>query len=367
MNLQGLADWLLTTDPAQRGRLAQSGRAMVVMGAAVAAVHYFVAIGIATVPSVRAWTVVSLAGLAVAFLMIRTGWSRRWADPSLTVAQMLYAITMAAWAYAMLGPARGAVFPIVMVSFMFGLFAAKPRQMAWASLYAVVVFGLAMAFMAWRLPRVYPPLVELGHFIMVATMLPAASMLAARISLMRHRMRAQRVELKQALARIEELATCDTLTGLLNRRHLLEVLERELQRSVRSGQAFCIAVLDLDSFRDVNRRHGIATGDQVLRVFAQEAQSVARIVDRLGRFGGGTFVLLLCDTRGPLGRLAVERLRERVAAMQVPSASGEPVRVTVSAGMTEHHAGESIDQALSRARDALREAKTQGRNRLVVH
>jgi diguanylate cyclase (GGDEF)-like protein len=105
----------------------------------------------------------------------------------------------------------------------------------------------------------------------------------------------------------------------------------------------------------------------VLRIFAQEAQSSVRIVDRLGRFGGGTFVLLLCDTRGPLGRLAVERLRECVAAMQVPSASGEPVRVTVSAGMTEHHAGESIDQALSRARDALREAKTQGRNRLVVH
>ena len=365
--LRGLTDWLLTTDPAQRARLAQSSRAMVVMGAAVAAVHYFVAIGIATVPSVRAWTVVSLAGLAAAFLMIRTGWSRRWADPSLTVAQMLYAITMAAWAYAMLGPARGAVFPIVMVIFMFGLFAAKPRQMAWASLYAVVVFGLAMAFMAWRLPRVYPPLVELGHFIMVATMLPAASMLAARISLMRHRMRAQRVDLKQALARIEELATCDTLTGLINRRHLLEVLERELQRSVRSGQAFCIAVLDLDGLRDVNRRHGIATGDRVLRVFAQEAQSAVRIVDRLGRFGGGTFVLLLCDTRGPLGRLAVERLRERVVAMQVPSAAGEPVRVTVSAGMTEHHAGESIDQALSRARDALREAKTQGRNRLVVH
>jgi len=63
----------------------------------------------------------------------------------------------------------------------------------------------------------------------------------------------------------------------------------------------------------------------------------------------------------------VERLRERVAAMQVPAAAGEPVRVTVSAGMTEHHAGESIDQALFRARDALREAKAQGRNRLVVH
>jgi diguanylate cyclase (GGDEF)-like protein len=366
MNLQGLADWLLTTDPAQRGRLAQSGRAMVVMGSAVAAVHYFVAIGIATVPSVRVWTVVSLAGLAVAFLMIRTGWSRRWSDPSMTVAQMLFAITMAAWAYAMLGPARGAVFPIVMVIFMFGLFAAKPRQMAWTSLFAVVVFGLAMAFMAWRLPLVYPPKVELGHFIMVATMLPAASMLAARISLMRQRMRAQRLELKQALARIEELATCDTLTGLLNRRHLLEVLERERQRSVRSGQAFCIAVLDLDGLREVNRRHGIATGDQVLRSFAQEAQAAVRIVDRLGRHGGGTFVLLLCDTRAPLARMGVERLRERVAAMAVHAASGEAVRITVSAGLTEHHAGETIDQALSRAQLALREAKAQGRNRMVV-
>jgi diguanylate cyclase (GGDEF)-like protein len=91
-----------------------------------------------------------------------------------------------------------------------------------------------------------------------------------------------------------------------------------------------------------------------------------RIVDRLGRWGGETFVLLLCDTRGPLARQSVERLRERVAAMQVPAPSGELVRVTVSAGLTEHHAGESIDQALARAREALREAKTQGRNRLVV-
>jgi len=366
MNLRGLEDWLLTTDPAQRVRLAQSGRAMVVMGSAVAAVHYFVAIGIATVPSVRIWTLVSLSGLFGAFVLIRTGWSRRWPDPSLAVPQMLYAITMAAWAYAVLGPARGAVFPIVMVVFMFGLFAAKPRQMAWVSLYAVVVFGLAMAWMAWRLPRVYPPLVEAGHFIMVATMLPAASLLAARISLMRQRMRAQRVELKQALARIEELATCDALTGLLNRRHLEEVLERERQRSVRSGQAFCIAVLDIDGFRAVNERFGVATGDRVLRAFAQEAQAAVRIVDRLGRWGGETFVLLLCDTRAPMARQSVERVRERVAAMQVPVPPGEPVRVTLSAGMTEHHAGETIAQAMGRAQTALREAKALGRNRTVV-
>lgn len=367
MSIRGLADWLLTTDPAQRVRLAQSGRAMVVMGAGVAAVHYFVAIGIATVPSVRTWTLVSLAGLFGAYLLIRSGWSRRFADPSLALPQMVFALTMAAWAYALLGPARGAVFPIVMVIFMFGLFAAKPRQMVGVSLYAVAVFGVAMAFMAWRLPRTYPPKVEFGHFLMVATMLPAASMLAARLSLLRQRMRAQRVELKQALSRIEELATCDVLTGLLNRRHLEEVLERERQRSVRSGQAFCIAMIDIDGFRAVNEQYGVAVGDQVLRSFAQEAASALRVVDRLGRWAGETFVLLLCDTRGPLGRQGVERLRERVAAMAVSTSSSDMVRITVSAGLTEHHAGETIAQAMARAQAALREAKAQGRNRLVVH
>lgn len=365
MNLRSLTDGLLTTDPGQRTRLAQSMRAMVVMGSAVAAMHYFVAVGIAPAGAVWWWSLCCIGGLFVAYGLIRSGWSRRQDDPSLTVPQMVYAIAMAVWAYGLLGVARGAVFPIVMVIFMFGLFAAKPREMVGVSLFAIGAFGAVMAFMAWQSPALYEPRVEWGHFLMVATMLPAASMLAARMSLMRQRMRAQRVELKQALARIEDLATRDTLTGLVNRRHLEELLERERQRSVRSGHPFCVAMIDIDHFKAVNERHGVAGGDAVLRAFAEEAQAAVRVPDRLGRWNGESFVLLLSDTRSALGRSAVERLRERVASMSV-SVGFEPVRVTVSAGLTEHHAGEAVEQALERARQALREAKALGRNRVIL-
>jgi len=327
--------------------------------------NYFVLAGVAPAGPVLWWTVASVGGLLGAFVLIRSGATRGLADPALAVPQLLYATTLAAWAYALLGPARGAVFPIMMVALMFGIFGASPRQMRWLGVYAVVLFGTVMAGMASTEPRVYEPRIEIGHFILVATMMPAVSILAGRLSSMRHRMRVQRVELKQAFARIEELATRDSLTGLVNRRHMEELLERERQRSVRSGHVFCIAMLDLDRFKAVNERHGRAVGDQMLRAFAQEALAAVRVSDRLGRWGGESFVLMLSDSRAVLARGGVERLRERVAAMTLPVGLDQ-VRVTVSAGVTEHRAGESVQQTIDRAGAALGDAKAQGRDRVVV-
>jgi diguanylate cyclase len=321
--------------------------------------------GVAPARAVTWWTAASIAALLPVFVLIRSGATSGLADPSLTVPQLVYAITLAAWAYALLGPARGAIFPVTMVVLMFGIFGASPRQMLGLGLYAVGAFGAVMAGMSATAPRVYEPRIEIGHFILVATMMPAVSILAGRLSRMRHRMRVQRVELKQAFARIEELATRDSLTGLVNRRHMAELLERERQRSVRSGHVFCIAMLDIDRFKAVNERHGIAVGDEMLRAFAREALAAVRVSDRLGRWGGESFVLLLSDTRAALARGGVERLRERIAAIALPL-GGDVARITVSAGITEHHAGESVQQTLDRALHALGEAKAQGRDRLVA-
>jgi len=85
----------------------------------------------------------------------------------------------------------------------------------------------------------------------------------------------------------------------------------------------------------------------------------------LARWGGDEFVLLLTDTSAPLARAGVERLRQRAASLVV-NANGTELRVTVSAGLTEHIAGESVPQALERADRALYEAKGQGRDRVVV-
>ena len=343
-----LLDALLTNDSVQRVRLSQTGLAMLLLTAGVAVMHYFVWAGTARLWPVLGWSVGSLAGMVCFFFLIRSGYSRRWHEPSLSVPQMVFALTSGAVAYALVGAGRGAVFPIVMVILMFGMFAATPRQMRWVSVYAVALFGATMALMAARKPAVYVPAVELGHFLLVATMLPAVSVLAGRLSRIRHRARLQRAELAQAVSRLREHTTRDEITGLVNRRHMHTVMDQEHQRCVRSGQTFCLAALDLDRFKPVNEEHGYAVGDAVLRAVAQEAQRHVRGSDVLARWGGDNFVLMLSDTRAALARGGLERLHQKVGALRILHGS-MAVSVTLSAGLAEHHAGENVAQTLERA------------------
>lgn len=360
-----LPDVLLSTDPVQRVRLAQAGLAMLLMALGVAAMHYFVWVGVAPASPVMWWSLATLAGMAGFFTLIRVGWSRRWRDPSLTVPQMLFALTSGAVAYSLLGAGRGAVFPMVMVVLMFGMFIATPRQTRWVSVYAVAAFGMAMASMAAARPAAYPPRIEFGHFLLVATMMPAVSILAGRLSRLRRRARTQRAELAQALARLREHTTRDELTGLVNRRHMQELMEQEHQRCIRSGQTFCLAMFDIDGFKALNTAQGYAVGDAVLRAAAGEAQRQVRVSDMLARWGGGTFALMMSDTRATLARGGLERLQQRVAALRILHGA-TALCVTLSGGLAEHHAGETIEQTLGRAERALLDAKAQGRDRVVL-
>jgi diguanylate cyclase len=360
-----LAEVLLTAEPAQRIRLAQAGLAMGLMVCCVAILVYAARVGGTPAVPVVAWAALSLGGMVGFFAAIRSGWSRRFADPSLTLPQMVFAIASCAVAYAMAGPLRGASFSALVVILMFGMFQLRPRVVAQVGLYAVLLFGAVMALMAWRRPQVFAPAVEFGHFLMLCVLLPVVSALAARLTQMRERSRQQRRELGEALARIQELATRDELTGLINRRHMLELLEQERQRCVRSGRSFCLALIDVDHFKQVNDRDGHATGDEVLRSLAREALGVVRTSDVLARWGGEEFVLLLTDARLPLASGGVERLRRRIESASLLEAD-PALRITVSAGLTEHTAGEAVSDALARADRALYEAKAEGRNRIVV-
>ncbi|MFO1294267.1 MAG: diguanylate cyclase [Rubrivivax sp.] len=356
-------DLLFTTDAVQRLRLQQAALAMGVLAAAVLVMHWFVWTGVAPSVPVALWTALSLGGMVVFFVLIRSGWSRRLAEPSLTVPQMVYALACCVLAYMLLGPARGAVFPIVMVILMFGMFIATPRQMLGVSGFTVLLFGVAIALASWRRPAAYPPVIELGHFLMVATMVPVTALLAGRVARMRLRLRMRRDELAQALERIRQLATRDELTGLVNRRHMQEVMAQEHQRGIRSGQTFCLVKLDIDAFKAVNDAHGQAVGDAVLRALAQEALRQVRSCDFVARWSGEEFVVMLPDTRAALARAPMERLIERLAALRIVHGS-DAVGVRLSGGLAEHHAGESVEQTLERAAAALDLAKAQGGGRI---
>jgi diguanylate cyclase (GGDEF)-like protein len=364
--MPSLVDALLTQQPRQRERLAQALLAMALLAAGVLAMGYFVLIGVAPARPVTVWAALTLAGMTGFYGLIRSGVSLRWRDPSLTVPQMLFALTSGAVAYTLLGAGRGAVFPVVMVVLMFGMFVATPQQMRGVCLYAVLAFGVAMGWRMGTDPARYPRLVELGHFLLVATMMPAVAVLAERLARLRQRSRLQRSELEQALARLREQTTRDELTGLPNRRHMRELLEQEHQRCVRSGQTFCVALVDVDRMRAVNDAHGHEAGDMLLLALVDEAMRQVRACDRLSRHGGDELLLLMTDTRASLARGGVERLRERLAAVRLPGAGGAPLAATVSVGLAEHHAGETVEQTLERAQAALEEAKVQGRDCVVL-
>jgi len=166
--------------------------------------------------------------------------------------------------------------------------------------------------------------------------------------------------------KLEHLSHHDSLTGLLNRRAFEYLLGRECQRLQRFGEQFSLLILDIDHFKRINDRLGHAAGDAVLAAVAQTLQSHAREVDRVARFGGEEFCVLLPRTAHEGALQAAERLRAAINHITIPW-DEDVISVTVSTGLASaEHAGESTEDLLQRADQALYQAKSEGRNRVVV-
>lgn len=360
------ADWMLTTDKRQRIRLAMSGLAALLMVCCLVVMNSVAAAGLASTAEVRVWTACSVLGLIAVYAAIRSGWSRRFKDPALTLAQILYAITCCAAAFVIAGPARGVTLPILAIILMFGIFGLTTRQMLGVLVYSLVAFGVASGVVAARDEPDYPTVVAAAYVGMVVVVLLSSTFLTTRVQSTREHLRRQKAELAQALEQIRQLATHDDLTGLLNRRAMLDRMQLEQHRSLRSGSPLLIAQLDIDHFKAVNDTHGHAAGDLVLQSFADTVRRNVRDTDVLARWGGEEFVLLLCDTPAADAVTLMERLRQAVQAMQVPvPQSGGPITVTVSIGLARHTPADPLAGTLERADRALYAAKAGGRNRVV--
>jgi len=159
--------------------------------------------------------------------------------------------------------------------------------------------------------------------------------------------------------RLEELASKDQLTDVFNRHKLTELGQRELLRSKRTGGSVSALILDIDHFKAVNDTFGHAQGDAVLKSLGKTLKETLRGVDIFGRWGGEEFLIIAPDTTAPEARIAAERLREAVAALENP--------ITVSIGIATTARGEAdLDLLVQRADEALYTAKETGRNKVVT-
>ncbi len=313
---------------------------------------------------VQWWAAVSVGGLMVMTAMVLSGWSARLQDPSLTIPQMTWTITSGAVAYVLAGDARGVVPSVLAMILFFGTFGLTLAQVVGIGIYALLAFAVAVAAAARFNAGTYG-VVDTAYALMVLLVLMGCIALNLRIQSIRQHLRQQREALAQALAENRELATRDELTGLLNRRAMLDLMRLEQRRSARSARSLLLAVLDIDHFKPINDAHGHSTGDRALQAFAATVRASVRDTDVLARWGGEEFVLMLCDTQLEDAQELLERVRVAVAALQVAHAS-RPVRFTVSAGLALYQAGDTIEHTLERADQALYAAKALGRNRVAV-
>jgi diguanylate cyclase (GGDEF)-like protein len=175
---------------------------------------------------------------------------------------------------------------------------------------------------------------------------------------------AHEVEARKTLeVELRILATTDPLTGVYNRRRLLELGEYECLREFRNRRGFCLLALDIDHFKRVNDTHGHAVGDETLVRFVQACSGCLRAMDTLGRSGGEEFSVLLPETVLADAQDVAERMRAAVERC-VMAGSVEPFNVTVSIGVAQLREGEAFDELMARADLLLYAAKESGRNRV---
>jgi len=166
---------------------------------------------------------------------------------------------------------------------------------------------------------------------------------------------------------LKDQANLDSLTGLFNRRCLIDLGTRELERACQNGQTLGVIMMDLDHFKSINDRHGHAVGDIVLKEVASRIFKGLRDEDIYGRYGGEEFVVFLPGTNSETIMKIAERLRQRVLESQVVI-EGSPISVKASFGVHVELPGKNtkLDDLLKRADQALYLAKERGRNRVCT-
>jgi diguanylate cyclase (GGDEF)-like protein/PAS domain S-box-containing protein len=169
------------------------------------------------------------------------------------------------------------------------------------------------------------------------------------------------------IEQLKQAATHDSLTGIYNRRHGASLLNTEMHRSQRFGQALTVAMLDIDHFKNINDTYGHACGDLVLNSFVATISKTLRISDTVCRWGGEEFLVILPGASTDDALNWAERAREAVASLSTVGVGENAIKITASFGVASLAKKDvTVEEILKRADDALYRAKGSGRNRVVV-
>ena len=300
------------------------------------------------------------------FLLIAGGFSERFRDGNLTLTQMAVAVAVQI-AFIIQAPDLAFVF----LNVLFIICAVSSLRLtlahsaaAWALIGAATALVLAILPERLDLPHSTPvetALVWLSYMLTIAR----TTYVGIYGSNLRLKLLQRSNDLVDSFRRVEQLAIRDELTGTLNRRSIVALVVEAARAAREMYQPFSVVMLDLDLFKSVNDRFGHHAGDIALQRFVQIVEATLRDSDRLGRYGGEEFLLLLQGTRSRPAFIIMERIRAAVAESDW-SVVGPGASLTVSAGIADYRQGDAVTDLVRRADAALYLAKSLGRNRVIL-
>ena len=316
--------------------------------------------GYAPLPVVGWYGLWVLGGMGFITWAYASGWCHTCNDPGLFVVHQGVSI-LGALGLLVAAPQVAFQALVMLIAFSADGFLARSRT-SFAVTWLLTLVAVAGA-MVWVGPEMRMPTTTLaGQVLSLGVFLGA---LARCIGLVIF-FRGMQYRLGEAMAQIESLLRRDDLTGVANRRGVMEVLQRHKALADRSGQPLCVALLDVDHFKRINYEHGHDSGDRVLRTLGALLARHTRAADCVGRYGGEEFLLVMPHTTLAQARDMLDRLRGDIEATHWVGVFEGAAGVTATIGLARCAAGASAESAIRRADAALYAGKAAGRNQVVL-
>jgi diguanylate cyclase (GGDEF)-like protein len=364
--LDRVGELVLTRHPRQRQRCLHFLIGVVASLTGLAALQFGVQLGIVEGSEANWLTALALLTCVGLYARLRSAQGQSMDDSQSASWQLHAFLVFLAWGYVIGSEGRPVALLLLMMMLSFNVFLADGKLMRQLSLSSGGLFGLAMLRVAMNETSTQlGPALQLVYFVVMMLMLLCLTVMVQQLDTLRRKAHERKQALEQALSRIGEMATRDELTGLFNRRHMLEWLHTEKQRCQRQGRSFCLGLIDLDHFKNINDRHGHAVGDEALTQAAHTLASGLRETDLLARWGGEEFLVVFTDTDCATAQTVLDRIRHDLARTMV-SASVPDLSLSFSAGLTTFKPDEMLTRAMDRADRALYLAKAAGRARTLV-
>lgn len=295
------------------------------------------------------------------FLLIRSGFNQRFSDPSMTNAQIIWAIACNLLILFFMVKFRFMILPFLFLILIFGAFKMTTRQYIAIAIFIVIGYLTVIGLIYFYHPETIRLKDEIAGGLAFTLTTLAFSLIGNEISRLRLKLSQRNSDLAATMQKVEQMASTDELTGLINRREMMFLLNRQKAQSDRGKACFSVCFFDIDHFKLVNDTFGHNIGDIVLTRFAAESLKVIRDADLFARFGGEEFLLLVTNNDMEGAMTAAERIRKAVAGIDFSDVESD-LSVTLSAGVAQFQAKEDIRSLLTRADKALYLAKNNGRN-----